>query len=75
MSFYESSRGGRKLVVDGYVFRQNWKDKENSRIRWKCEGPNKCGGTATTISDSLVAFREPDHIPKPDIAVKGESRA
>ncbi|XP_077471410.1 uncharacterized protein LOC144085712 isoform X9 [Stigmatopora argus] len=63
MEFTVTTRGGRKLLYNGYAYTV---DKMRDGITyWKCEGRRSCGGRLKTVNDILLGLPLP-HCHRPD---------
>ena len=61
--FIQSNRGKKVLVIDGYLYRINYRNNENNKTYWKCK-TNGCRTSAITENEQLNSSRgEHNHGP------------
>ena len=67
MEYFLSSRGGRKLSFEGYIYSIDREDKKTEKIYWKCEN-RACKGRLITGTANSVLKRKIHDQHEPDIA-------
>ena len=79
MEFITSSKGGRKLVIEGYIYCKN-KSLTNGSSCWECEerrSKNGCNARVTLYENEEI-IKEPSehkHPPKPENIAVGKIRS
>ena len=77
--FITSSKGGRKLVIEGYIYCKN-KSQTNGSSCWECEerrSKNGCNARVTLYENEefIKGPSEPKHPPRPENIAVGKIRS
>jgi hypothetical protein len=62
--FFNSSRGGKKVSLEGYIFSKDKSDEKTGKTYWKCE-LRSCRGRLITNHDNRI-LKESEHNHGPD---------